>query len=52
MRETAKQAGIDLDRPGLELVNARLSRAGSMPIPTISMRGCSAKATCTAIASG
>ncbi len=26
MRETAKQAGIDLDRPGLELVNARVSR--------------------------
>ncbi|HEY9056496.1 MAG TPA: NADP-dependent malic enzyme [Aurantimonas sp.] len=25
MRETAREAGIDLDRPGLELVNARLS---------------------------
>ncbi|MEP3437948.1 MAG: NADP-dependent malic enzyme [Hoeflea sp.] len=26
MRETAKLAGIDLDRPGIELVNARVSR--------------------------
>jgi malate dehydrogenase (oxaloacetate-decarboxylating)(NADP+) len=26
MRETAKHAGIDLDRPGIELVNARVSR--------------------------
>ncbi|WP_339765263.1 NADP-dependent malic enzyme [uncultured Hoeflea sp.] len=26
MRETAKQAGIDLDRTGIELVNARVSR--------------------------
>jgi malate dehydrogenase (oxaloacetate-decarboxylating)(NADP+) len=50
MRETAKLAGIDLDRPGIELINARC-RAASRPIPTISMRGCSAKATCTATAS-
>ncbi|MBC7280967.1 NADP-dependent malic enzyme [Hoeflea sp.] len=26
MRETARHAGIDLDRPGIELVNARVSR--------------------------
>ncbi len=26
MRETAKNAGVDLDRPGIELINARLSR--------------------------
>ena len=26
MRETAKLAGIDLDRPGIELINARVSR--------------------------
>jgi malate dehydrogenase (oxaloacetate-decarboxylating)(NADP+) len=26
MRETARQAGIELDRPGIELVNARVSR--------------------------
>jgi malate dehydrogenase (oxaloacetate-decarboxylating)(NADP+) len=26
IRETAEKAGIDLDRPGLEIVNARLSR--------------------------
>jgi malate dehydrogenase (oxaloacetate-decarboxylating)(NADP+) len=26
IRETAKEAGIDLDRPGIEIINARLSR--------------------------
>ena len=25
MRETAREAGIDLERPGLEIINARLS---------------------------
>ncbi|MVA96917.1 NADP-dependent malic enzyme [Nitratireductor sp. CAU 1489] len=26
IRETAKQAGVDLDKPGIEIINARLSR--------------------------
>jgi hypothetical protein len=29
IRETAKQAGIDIDRPGIEIVNARLSDRNS-----------------------
>ncbi len=30
MRETARQAGIDLNRPGIELINARLSHRNSV----------------------
>jgi malate dehydrogenase (oxaloacetate-decarboxylating)(NADP+) len=48
-----REAGGHRSRPaGSSSSSMRASHAGSMPIPTISMRGCSAKATCTAIASG
>ncbi|MFP1630471.1 NADP-dependent malic enzyme [Zhengella sp. ZM62] len=30
MRQTAREAGVDLDRPGIELVNARLSRRNAV----------------------
>ena len=30
IRETAKNAGVDLDRPGIELINARLSRRNAI----------------------
>ena len=32
MRETAERAGIDLDRPGIELVNARISKRNNVYI--------------------
>ena len=32
MRETAEKAGIDLDRPGIELVNARISKRNNVYI--------------------
>jgi malate dehydrogenase (oxaloacetate-decarboxylating)(NADP+) len=48
-----REAGRHRSRPSRSSNSSMpASRAGSMPIPTISMRGCSAKATCTAIASG
>jgi malate dehydrogenase (oxaloacetate-decarboxylating)(NADP+) len=30
LRETAKEAGADIDRPGIEIINARLSRRNSV----------------------
>jgi hypothetical protein len=50
IRETPKEAGIDLDRPGIELANARLSRREAYA--DYLYERFSAKAFCSAIASG
>ncbi len=46
MRETAEREGIDLDRAGIQIVNARLSKR-SAPIPISSIRACSGRAICS-----
>ena len=50
MRVNAVHAGIEIDKPGIEIINARL-RAATPSMPTISMTGCSARASSSATAS-
>jgi malate dehydrogenase (oxaloacetate-decarboxylating)(NADP+) len=51
MKETARNAGVDLNRAGIQIINARLSRRNSASMPTIFMSGCSERDFCCATAS-
>ena len=51
IKDNARHAGIDLDKPGIEIINARLSRRNAR-LCRLSLRAaCSARASCSATAS-